>query len=64
MPITILVMTALSTAAVAFYLRFLFALYKESKPTKIHYWVRVGLGSSQDAIGELRQRPKSVTRAR
>jgi len=57
------VMTVLCTAGVAFYVRFLVALCKECKPRRIGYWVRLRVGSGEDAIAELRQRKKPVTRA-
>lgn len=57
------VMTALCTAGVTFYVRFLFALCKECQPTLIGYWVRLQLASNEEAIAELPQRHKPVTRA-
>ncbi|HYL16399.1 MAG TPA: hypothetical protein VEV41_25420 [Terriglobales bacterium] len=56
-------MTALCTAAIAFYVRFLIALCKECKPGLSGYWVRLRLGSGEDAIAELPKRHMSVTRA-
>jgi hypothetical protein len=55
--------TLLCTAGVAFYVRFLVALCKECKPRRIGYWVRVRLGSGENAISELQERKKPVTRA-
>jgi hypothetical protein len=56
-------MTVLCTAGIAFYVRFLVALCKECKPRRIGYWVRLRLGTGEDAIAELQQRKKPVTRA-
>lgn len=55
-------MTALCTAGVAFYVRFLVALCKECKPRRIGYWVRLRLGSGKNSIAELRGRRGPVTR--
>jgi hypothetical protein len=57
------VMTLLCTASVAFYVRFLAALCKESKPRPSGYWVRLRLGSGEGTIAELPNRRKPVTRA-
>ena len=43
-------MTMLCTAGLVFYVRFLVALCKECKPRSIGYWVRLRLGSGEDAI--------------
>src|ERR1017187_10040922 len=55
-----MVVTALikkkSTAGVAVYLRFLFALCRECKPRPIGYWIRLRLGSGEDTIVEMRER--------
>ena len=56
-------MTVLCTAGIAFYVRFLVALCKECKPRRIGFWVRMRLGSDEDAIGELQERKKLFTRA-
>jgi hypothetical protein len=56
-------MTLLCTAGVAFCVRFLVALCKECTPRRIGYWVRVRLGSGENAISELQERKKPVTRA-
>jgi|ERR1700730_4517774 hypothetical protein len=58
------VITVLCMAAIAFYVRFLVALSKERKPRLIGYSVRVRLGSGEDAIAELHERKKPVTRLR
>jgi hypothetical protein len=56
-------MTVLCTAGIAFYLRFLVALCRESKPRPIGYWIRLRLVSGEDTIVEMRERKKPVTRA-
>jgi len=56
-------MTALCSAGVAFYVRFLVALCKECKPRRVGYWVRLRLGSGEESIPELPQRERPVTRA-
>ena len=56
-------MTVLCTAGIAFYLRFLVALCRECKPRRIGFWVRMRLGSDEDAIGELQERKKLFNRA-
>ena len=55
-------MTVLCTAGVAFYTRFLVALFKECKPRLTGYWVRLRLKSSEDAITELQPRKKPMSR--
>jgi hypothetical protein len=55
-------MTAMCTAGVAFYVRFLVALCKECKPRRIGYWVRLRLGSGKSSITELQGRREPVTR--
>jgi hypothetical protein len=56
-------MTVLCTAGIAFYVRFLVAPCKECKPRRIGFWVRMRLGSDEDAIGELQERKKLFNRA-
>jgi hypothetical protein len=56
-------MTVLCTAGIAFYARFLVALCKDGTPRRIGYWVRLRLGSGENAIAERQQRKKPVTRA-
>ena len=58
-----LVMTVLCTGAVAFYVRFLVALCKESKPRSTGYWVRLRLGSRENTIVEMQELKQPVTRA-
>lgn len=57
------VLTLLCTPGIAFYVRFLVALYKESKPRPSGYWVRLRVGSEEATIAELPKRRKPVTRA-
>jgi hypothetical protein len=57
------VMIVVCTAGVAFYVRFLMALCKESKSRSTGYWVRLRLSSAGDAITELQERKKPVARA-
>ena len=57
------VMMLLCTAGIAFYVRFLVALYKESKPRSSGYWVRLRVGSGEATIAELPKRRTPVTRA-
>jgi hypothetical protein len=56
-------MTILCTVGIAFYVRFLVALWKEREPRSSGYWVRLRLSSGQDSIAELPERRKPVTRA-
>lgn len=55
-------MTILCMVGIAFYVRFLVALWKERKPFSSGYWVRLRLSSGEDPI-ELPERRKPVTRA-
>jgi hypothetical protein len=57
------VMIVMCTAGVAFCVRFLMALCKESKSRSTGYWVRLRLSSAEDAITELHERKKPVARA-
>jgi hypothetical protein len=57
------VIMLLCTAGIAFYVRFLVALYKECKPRRIGYWVRLRLGSGEDTIAELKHGKRRVPRA-
>jgi hypothetical protein len=56
-------MTALCTAGIAFYGRFLVALCKECKPRSVGCWVPVRLVSGESAVAEPPQRRKPETRA-
>ena len=56
-------MTVLCTAGIAFSIRFLVALSKECKPRRIGYWLRMRLGSGENAIAELQERQTVLTRA-
>ncbi len=57
------VMTMFCAAGIAFYVRFLIALCKESAPRRIGYWVRLRLDSDENSIAEQRQQKKPATRA-
>jgi hypothetical protein len=46
--------TLLCIACISFYVRFLVALYRECKPRRIGYWVRLRLSSSEESVPELR----------
>jgi hypothetical protein len=50
------VLTMLCTAGIAFYVRFLVALWKECKPRRIGYWVLLRLDSGEGTIPELQER--------
>jgi hypothetical protein len=56
-------MTFLCITSIAFYLRFLVALCKESKPWSSGYWVRLRLGSAEPTIAELPKQRNPVRRA-
>ena len=57
------IMTLLCGGCIAFYVRFLMTLWKQSKPRSSGYWLRLRLGSGEGTIAELPQRRKPVTRA-
>ena len=57
------VMIVLCTAGLAFYVRFLVAVWNECEPRATGYWVRLRLGSGEDTIAELPERRTPVTRA-
>jgi hypothetical protein len=57
------VVIVLCTAGVAFYVRFLVALWRERETLSSGYWVRLRLSSAEDSIVELPKRRKPVTRA-
>ena len=57
------VMALLCAAGVGFYVRFLIALCKESKPTLTGYWTRLKLDAVGEAITESRKRIETMTRA-
>jgi hypothetical protein len=59
----VMLMLLLCTAGIAFYLRFLVALCKESTPRSSGYWVRLRFGSGEGTIAELPKRRIPVTRA-
>ena len=56
-------MTLLCAAGIAFYVRFLVALWHESRPRSNSYWVWLRLGSGEDTVPELPKRRKPATRA-
>ena len=56
-------MAAVCISAVAFYMRFLFALFRECQPHLTGYWVRLRLRSCEGTIVEMQERTKPVTRA-
>jgi hypothetical protein len=57
------VMTVLCMAGIAFYVRFLVALWNEREPRSTGYWVRLRLSSGEDTIGEPPEERKPVSRA-
>ena len=56
-------MTLVCTAGIAFYVRFLVALWKDRRPRSGGYWVRLKLGSGESTIAELLEQRKPVSRA-
>ena len=52
--------TVLCTTGVAFYARFLAALCRECKARQGGHWVRLRLGSGEDALVEMQEPKKSV----
>jgi hypothetical protein len=56
-------MTIVCTVGIAFYVRFLVALWKEREPRASGYWVRLRLRYVEDSIAQLPERRKPVTRA-
>jgi hypothetical protein len=58
----IAVWTVLCTAGIAFHVRFLVALCKECQPRLTGYWVRLRLGTGEDALAELQERKRPLTR--
>jgi hypothetical protein len=56
-------MTLLCTAVIAFYVRFLVALWKDRKPRAGGYWVRMRSDSGEVTIAELPEQRKPVSRA-
>jgi hypothetical protein len=57
------VMVQLCAGGIAFYMRFLVALWKDSRPRSSGYWVRLRGSSGEDTIAELPERRKPVSRA-
>ena len=56
-------MSLLSTAGIAFYLRFLVALWKDRKPRSGGYCVRLRFDSDEITIADLPEERKPVSRA-
>jgi len=56
-------MTLLCTAGIAFYVRFLVALWKDRKPRSGGYWVRLPFDSGEATIAELPEQRKPMSRA-
>jgi hypothetical protein len=56
-------MTVLGAAGIGFYLRFLVALCKESKPYRGGYWMRLRLDTGENVIAELEKREVAASRA-
>ena len=57
------VMTALCTVGVAFYVRFLVALYKECRHSRICYLVLLQSNSVEQVISEARELEATIPRA-
>jgi len=53
----------LCTAGIAFYVRFLMAVWSECEPRATGHWVRLRLSSGEDTMAELPERRTLVTRA-
>jgi hypothetical protein len=53
----------LCTASVAFYMRFLVALWKDRNPSSVFYWVRLRFDSCEETLAESPQQRKPVSRA-
>lgn len=53
----------LCTAGIAFYVRFLVAIWKDSKPRSGGYWLRLRSDSGEITIDELPEERKPVSRA-
>ena len=58
-----IVMMLLCTAGVAFYIRFLVALWKDRSPSSGGYWVRLRFDCDEGTIAELTEQRKPVSRA-
>ena len=56
-------MTFLCMTGIAFYVRFLVALWKERTPRSSGYWVRLRLGSGEPTLSELPKQRKPARRA-
>ena len=58
-----LAMTVLGAAGIAFYLRFMAALYKESKPHVGGYWMRLKVDAGEDVNAEPKERKATTSHA-
>lgn len=56
-------LTLLCTAGVAFYVRFLVALWNDPRPRSGGYWVRLRFDSGEGTVAELPEQRKPVSRA-
>lgn len=56
------VVITLCTGAIGFYTRFLMALYKECKPRRSGYWMRLRLASKQSTVVVLHQDRSKISR--
>jgi len=56
-------MTLLCRAGIAFYVRFLVALWKDRRPRSSGYWIRLRFDSGEATIAELPEQRKPVSRA-
>ena len=55
--------TALCTGAIAFYVRFLVALFRDCKPGWVGYWARLRRHSGESSMPETHEHMHSVSRA-
>ena len=56
-------MTLLCTAGIAFYARFLVALWKDRNPHSGGYWVRLRFDSGEGTLAVLPEQRQAVSRA-
>jgi hypothetical protein len=57
------VITVVCASGTAFYLRYLVALWKEREPVSHGHWAYLRLGSRENTVLELPERPEPVNRA-
>jgi hypothetical protein len=57
------VITVVCASGTAFYLRYLVALWKDRAPVSHGYWAYLRLGSRENNVLELPERPEPVNRA-